>query len=169
MLSRVLIPTQILAKFWGLSRLRAWLSSSGLPAPALDSRPLLGQRMALGQRGEQAAARYLRKKKYRIIEQRLRSPLGEIDIIAVDGRTMVFVEVKTRRSSAFGRPSQSLRTTQQARLSRSASAYLKSHGLLQNASRFDVVEILWPREQRLPNIRHIPNAFPAVGQGQFYR
>ena len=125
--------------------------------------------MALGQRGEQAAARYLRKKKYRIIEQRLRSPLGEIDIIAVDGRTMVFVEVKTRRSSTFGRPSQSLRTTQQARLSRSASAYLKSHGLLQNASRFDVVEILWPREQRLPNIRHIPNAFPAVGQGHFYR
>ncbi|MEO2045071.1 MAG: YraN family protein [Pirellulales bacterium] len=167
--SRVLIPTQILAKLWGLSHLRTWLSSRWLHAPALDSPPLLGQRMALGLRGEQAAARYLRKKKYRIIEQRLRSPLGEIDIIAVDGRTMVFVEVKTRRSSTFGRPSQSLRTTQQARLSRSASAYLKSHGLLQNASRFDVVEILWPREQRLPNIRHIPNAFPAVGQGQFYR
>jgi putative endonuclease len=160
--SPALIPTQILAKLWGLSQLRAWLTSRGLPAPALDPRHTLGQR------GEQAAARYLRKKKYRIIEQRLRSPLGEIDIIAVDGRTVVFVEVKTRRSSAFGRPSQSLRTTQQARLSRSASAYLKLHGLLQNASRFDVVEILWPREQRLPNIRHIPNAFPAVGQWQFY-
>ena len=129
----------------------------------------LDPRHTLGYRGEQAAARFLRKKGFRIIQRRLRSPLGEIDIIAVDGRTVVFVEVKTRRSAALGRPAQSIHATQQARLTRGAMAFLKSHGLLQTASRFDVVEVLWPQGQRRPDIRHFPNAFQAVGHRQFYR
>jgi putative endonuclease len=95
--------------------------------------------------------------------------LGEIDIIAVDGRTVVFVEVKTRRSAALARPAQSIHATQQVRLTRSALVFLKSHGLLQTASRFDVVEVLWPQAQRRPEIHHFPNAFPAVGHRQFFR
>jgi len=95
--------------------------------------------------------------------------LAEIDIIAVDRRTVVFVEVKTRRSAALGRPAQSIHASQQARLTRGALTFLKSHGLLETASRFDVVEVLWPRGQRRPDIRHFTNAFPAVGQRQFFR
>jgi putative endonuclease len=87
----------------------------------------------------------------------------------VDDRTVVFVEVKTRRSAAQGRPAQSIHATQQARLTRGALAFLKLHGLLEVASRFDVVEVLWPQGQRRPLIHHFPNAFPAVGHRQLYR
>jgi putative endonuclease len=47
-------------------------------------------------------------------------------------------------------------------------AFLKSHGLLEYASRFDVIEVIWPEEARRPTIRHIRDAFPAAGRGQFY-
>ncbi len=124
--------------------------------------------LTLGERGERAAARHLRRKGFQIIERRLRLRVGEIDIIAVDGKTVVFVEVKTRRSEALGRPSESISDTQQARLTRATLTFLKSHGLLENTARFDVVEVLWPESARRPEIRHYPNAFPAVGQRQFF-
>lgn len=130
--------------------------------------PVKGSGVTLGERGEQAAARYLRHKRLKVIECRRRSRLGEIDIIAVDGRTVVFVEVKTRRSEAQGRPAEAVHATQQARLTRAALAYLKLHGLLEYASRFDVVEVVWPRDHPKPEIRHFPNAFPAVGHRQFH-
>ena len=149
-----------------ITRLRSWLA---LPGPGKRKISTPDPRHTLGYRGERAAARYLRKKGYRIIQRRLHSPLAEIDIIAVDHRTVVFVEVKTRRSAALGRPAQSVHATQQARLTRGAIAFLKSHGLLEVSSRFDVMEILWPLGKRHPEIRHHANAFPAVGHRQFYR
>ena len=130
------------------------------------------QPFSLGERGERAAARLLRRLGYQVVTTRRRHRYGEIDIIAVDNstddQTVVFVEVKTRRSDQLGRPAEAIDATRQARLTRAALAFLKSHGLLQYASRFDVIEVIWPASARRPTIRHIRDAFPAVGRGQFY-
>jgi putative endonuclease len=130
------------------------------------------QPLSLGERGERAAARMLRRLGYHVVTTRRRHRYGEIDIIAIDkdveGRTVVFVEVKTRRSERLGRPAEAIDAARQARLTRAALAFLKSHGLLEYASRFDVIEVIWPEEARRPTIRHIRDAFPAAGRGQFY-
>ena len=126
------------------------------------------RRPTLGEQGEMAAARYLRRQRMKVVERRRRSRLGEIDIIAVEGRTVFFVEVKTRRSEAHGRPAEAVGAIQKARLTRAALAFLKLHGLLEVASRFDVVEVIWPHAHSKPEIRHIHNAFPAVGHRQFH-
>ena len=130
------------------------------------------QPLSLGERGERAAARLLRRLGYHVVTTRRRHRYGEIDIIAVDndveGRTVVFVEVKTRRSERLGRPAEAIDAARQARLTRAALAFLKSHGLLEYASRFDVIEVIWPAEAQRPTIRHIRDAFPAAGRGQFY-
>lgn len=122
----------------------------------------------LGERGERAAGKYLRRLGYSLIATRRRHRYGEIDLIAVDGRTVVFVEVKTRRNELLGRPAEAIDVTRQARLTRAALAFLKSHGLLEYACRFDVIEVIWPQDQRRSTIRHLIDAFPAVGKRQFY-
>jgi putative endonuclease len=122
----------------------------------------------LGQRGEDAAATFLKRKGYAILARHLDSPLGELDIVAVDGRTIVFVEVKTRSSSAAGHPSEAIDERKQQRMTRAALAYLKAQRLLEYSARFDVVAITWPEDARRPSIEHYENAFAPVGFGQFY-
>jgi putative endonuclease len=122
----------------------------------------------LGERGEIVAARFLKKRGYRIATTRLRQRYGEIDIIAVDGKTIVFVEVKTRRLDLTTQPAEAVDRIRQQRMTRAALAFLKFHNLLEYASRFDIVEIIWPTEAKEPEIRHIVDAFPAVGHGQMY-
>jgi putative endonuclease len=138
-----------------LTRVR---DSLGLPLRALP----------LGERGEIAAAKYLKSLGYRIVTTRLRQRFGEIDIVAVDGQTVVFVEVKTRRLDLTTQPADAVDKVRQQRLTRAALAVLKYHGLLEYASRFDVIEVVWPFESKAPTIRHIVDAFPAVGRGQMY-
>jgi putative endonuclease len=122
----------------------------------------------LGERGEIVAARFLKKLGYRIATTRLRQRYGEIDIIALDGRTVVFVEVKTRRLDLTTQPADAVDRTRQQRLTRAALAFLKYHNLLEYPSRFDIVEIIWPVDAKQPEIRHIVDAFQAVGKGQLY-
>ena len=122
-----------------------------------------------GERGERHAARRLRRDGYRIVATRRRLRYGEIDIVAVDGRTVVFVEVKTRRSETGPRPALAVDDLRRRRMTRAATAFLKSHGLLDYPARFDIIEVLWPTGQRRPQIHHHPNAFPAEGRGQFFR
>jgi putative endonuclease len=122
----------------------------------------------LGQRGEAAAARYLKRLGYKIVSRSTHLLIGEIDIIAVDGRTVVFVEVKTRDSNAAGEPYEAVDQKKQERLTRLALVYLKRHGLLDNPARFDVISILWPKGERRPQIQHIKNAFEATGRGQMF-
>lgn len=122
----------------------------------------------LGEQGERAAARMLRRLGYKILTTRHRLPYGEIDIIAIDGQTVVFAEVKTRRTDQIGEGAVAVDHSRQNRLTRAALAFLKSHGLLEYPSRFDVVEVLWPVEAAQPTIRHLKDAFPAVGRGQLY-
>lgn len=124
---------------------------------------------SLGQRGEDAAADYLKRKRLRIIERGYDSPLGEIDIIAVDDRTVVFVEVKTRSSTDAGHPTEAIDATKQRRMTQAALAYLKSKRLLQQSARFDVVAVTWPSDAREPAIEHYKNAFEPTGSGQFFR
>lgn len=135
--------------------LRAWLQERIEP-------------LSLGERGERAAARFLRRLGWHVVATRRRHRYGEIDIIAVGGQTIVFVEVKSRRSEQFGRPAEAIDAIRQARLTRAALAFLKGHGLLEYASRFDVIEVIWPEHARRPTFRHIRNAFPAVGHRQFF-
>jgi len=137
------------------SALQSWLSQQFGPR-------------SLGERGERYAARYLRRLGYHIVGQRVDMGAGELDIVAVDGRTVVFVEVKTRTSDAAGTPTDAIDDPRQHRLTRAALAYLKSHGLLEHAARFDVVAVTWPDGVRIPNIEHIRDAFPATGRGQFF-
>ena len=123
---------------------------------------------SLGDRGEDAAAKYLKHEGYHILARGLDSPLGELDIVAVDGRTVVFVEVKTRRSDDAGRPSDAIDQRKEQRMTQAALAYLKSNRLLNYSSRFDVVAITWPDDARQPAIEHFKNAFSPVGTGQFF-
>lgn len=124
--------------------------------------------LSLGERGEREAAKFLKRLGYKIVFTRHRQRYGEVDIIAVDGQTVVFVEVKTRRDASLGRPAEAVDRQRQQRQTRAALAFLKSHGLLEYASRFDVVEIVWPTEKKRPDIRHIKNAFEAVGRRQLF-
>lgn len=125
-------------------------------------------RKPLGRRGEDAAARFLKGLGYHILARGHDSRLGEIDIIAVDGRAIVFVEVKTRTSTDAGHPADAIDDTKQRRMTQAALAYLKSHGLLQHAARFDVVAVMWPENCRRPAIEHYKNAFAPIGAGQFF-
>jgi putative endonuclease len=122
----------------------------------------------LGQRGEIAAAKFLKRLGYKIIARGAHIRRGEIDIVAVDDRTVVFVEVKTRDSSVAGEPHEAVDRTKQEKLTRLALVYLKRHRLLEYPARFDVVSVLWPKGQRRPQIEHFKNAFEPIGRGQMF-
>jgi putative endonuclease len=122
----------------------------------------------LGQRGEAAAARYLRRHGYKILARGDRFGPGELDLVALDGKTIVFVEVKTRESAAVSHPADAVDANKQRRLTRLAVTFLKRHGLLECPARFDVIAITWPAKKWFPTIEHIKNAFDAVGMWEFY-
>jgi len=115
------------------------------------------QRDPLGERGENVAARFLRNKGYKIIIRNFRCELGEIDIIARDGKTLVFVEVKTRAYDD-PQPEDQVNTEKQHQVTKAAKLYLSRYGIPQPPARFDVVGIVWPNG-RDPIIRHTPDAF----------
>ncbi len=123
---------------------------------------------SLGERGERAAVRYLRWRGHKIITRGDRSKWGELDVIAVDGRTIVFVEVKTRETDEQGHPAEAVDLAKQRRLSRLAVNYLKRHRLLEYAARFDVVAVTWPKGKWFPKIEHFKNAFEPVGVKGFF-
>ncbi len=100
------------------------------------------KRLALGKKGEEFAASFLKKEGYKIIEMNYRSPLGEIDIIAKESKTLVFVEVKTRRGISFGFPVESITKRKQAQIIKSAEYYLSEKKMRKMAARIDVVSVL---------------------------
>jgi len=122
----------------------------------------------LGNRGERAAAKFLKQKGYRILARQYRNNIGEIDLIARDGDTFVFVEVKTRRSDTAGSPTDAITYQKQQQLTRTALAYLKHKKLLLHSARFDVIAIIWPHDQAHPEIKHYENAFTTTGSGQMF-
>lgn len=98
--------------------------------------------MRISKEGEELARRFLKKKGYKIIEQNYKAPMGEIDIIAMDGKTLVFVEVKTRESLEFGQPFEAVNYIKRKKIEKVALSYLKRLKELP-PSRFDVLSICY--------------------------
>ena len=96
-------------------------------------------RQQLGTDGERAAERFLRARGYTILARNYRCPLGEVDLIALDGGTVVFVEVKTRRGA--GSPFDAVDPRKQRQIARAAEHYLNAHRLQDRDVRFDVVGV----------------------------
>jgi putative endonuclease len=115
----------------------------------------------LGARGENAAAKYLRELGYRIITRNFRVEMGEIDIIARDGPTLVFVEVKTRVDDSIASPDEQVNEHKQHQITKVAKLYMSRYGSPRPPARFDVVSIVWPTG-REPQITHKVDAFPAT-------
>ena len=122
--------------------------------------PLIGQRnQAVGALGEQTAADYLAKLGYRILERNFRSRGGEVDIVAKDRQGCIaFVEVKTRRSLAYGLPQQAVTTRKQRQISKGALSWLSRNRLHDCSARFDVIAVLLQNGAE-PQLEHIINAF----------
>jgi putative endonuclease len=115
------------------------------------------RRQRYGEAGEALAARLLRRQGYRILETNYRTPLGEIDLIARERDTIVFVEVKARRSPHFGHPKTAVTALKQRKLSMVALYYLKTTGQSSVKARFDVVAISGGTER--PEVEVVRNAF----------
>ena len=119
-------------------------------------------RKLFGQAGESAAEEYLRRKGYRILARNLRSSLGELDLVAEDGQVLVFVEVKARRTNAFGGAIHAVHHRKQEKLIQLAAQYLARHHIKNRLCRFDVV-LLQGLNAAAPQIEHIQNAFEISG------
>lgn len=113
---------------------------------------------ALGMSGEDAAIAFLKKKKFRILERRFRFHRGEIDIIAKDHGTLVFIEVKTRLRWEHGLPEESVTPAKQRQIRRLAEAYLMVNNQPEIPCRFDVLSLFYDENEEY-RIRHIPDAF----------
>ena len=118
----------------------------------------MSSRKQLGALGEKIALDFLRAQKYSILETNLRRRQGEIDIIAEDKDCLVFVEVRTRASSGFGTPEESLTTAKKEKLVSLALAYLQTHRNLPPLWRIDVVAIELDQDKNVSRIELIKNA-----------
>src|SRR5260221_10734566 len=121
-----------------------------------------------GSRSERTAARFLRKLSYRILASNLSDQLGEIDLLALDGGTIVVVEVRSSESKDCQALASTVDAEKQKRLTNATLRFLQRKKLLNVSVRFDVLAICWPPEESKPTIRHYVNAFEATGRFQMY-
>ncbi len=128
---------------------KRWLTHRGIAIPPPDG---------LGPQGELLAVRFLRRQQMKILAVRESIGNGELDIVARDHGTIVFVEVKTRRSPDMRDALAAVDSRKQAQLRRLAEIYLTRHRLHSKPARFDVVGIAWPHNAE-PQIQHVINAF----------
>ena len=117
---------------------------------------------SFGDRGERCAERHLMRQGLIIIERSFKNSIGEIDLIAVDERTIVFVEVKSRKSDSAGAPAEAVDDLKQEKITKTAISYLKRHDLLDSRCRFDVIAITWPIASKKPEVEHFKDAFAAT-------
>lgn len=113
--------------------------------------------IATGDKGEQSAANYLKRLGYKIVATNYRAKTGEIDIIAKDKDCLVFIEVKTRRSTVYGLPSEAVNYRKQQKIINTAFCFLNQRGITDSACRFDIFEVYLGRDTTECN--HIINAF----------
>jgi len=128
--------------------------------PRVLSRAVDG-RGEIGRRGEVLAAELLRAKGLTIVERNFRCRAGEIDLVALDGPTLVFVEVRSRRGDRAGTPLESVDPRKRARVTRVARHFLAARGLADQDVRFDVIGIRFDHEP--PAVEHLCAAFDATG------
>ncbi len=110
-----------------------------------------------GRLGEDIAVEYLKKNGYRILERNYIYEHGEIDVIAGQNDTLVFVEVKARRTKGFGEPEDAITPKKQEQIRKTAEGYLFEHDIDDTDCRFDVIAIQYEKNQ--PKLRHIEDAF----------
>jgi putative endonuclease len=120
---------------------------------------MLDFRKEIGFEGEQIAAKYLKRKGYKIIQKNYRCKLGEIDIIAEQNKTIIFVEVRTKHTEKLGLPQYSVNSAKMGQISKAALWYIKEKKITDQACRFDVIAITFPSKSDEPKIEHIENAF----------
>jgi putative endonuclease len=113
----------------------------------------------LGADGEKVAEEFLRRRRYTIVERNYRCRAGEVDLVALDGDTIVFIEVKTRRGEGFGTPLDAVDPRKQRQVCRAAQQFLSERRLHDRAARFDVVGVWW--EDGRPMCELVRNAFEA--------
>lgn len=118
---------------------------------------------SLGIYGEKAAIKFLEDEGYKVLAKNYRCKIGEIDIIAADGDTLSFIEVKTRSSNQYGRPCEAVNYNKQIKIVKTALHYINRNNLTQWMSRFDIVEILIETDDRINSINLIKNAFEYNG------
>ncbi|MBC7352456.1 MAG: YraN family protein, partial [Thermogutta sp.] len=117
-------------------------------------------RRTLGDTSEAAACRFLVQRGYQIVARNVRFRSGEVDIVATDGESWIFVEVRSRRSGCDPDIADTVTPAKQRRVIRAALEYLKSHGGPTRPLRFDVITVLWPKHGTdLPKITHWESAF----------
>jgi len=114
-------------------------------------------KQVLGKEGERIAEQYLKRKGYKVVERNYRCAAGEVDLIVLDRRVIVFVEVKTRTGHGFGTPLEAIQPRKQRKMMQAAQFFLSQKKLHQRDARFDVVGISWPGRE--PVIEHVENAF----------
>ena len=115
----------------------------------------------LGVRGERYAARYLRRQGMKILARNRTHGKGEIDLIALDGRFLVFVEVRTRAAESHIRIEHTIRRRKREKLRTTIVQLIRKHGRADLTPRLDVIAILWPKDAKAPaDLRHYRNAFP---------
>ena len=119
--------------------------------------PMQNKRQQFGKESESTAVRHLKKNGYKILEQNYRTKIGEIDIIAKDKQTLVFVEVKARKSHFYGNPKWAVTPKKQRKISMVALYYLKATKQNNVKARFDVVSITNADDQ--PIVEIVKNAF----------
>jgi putative endonuclease len=115
-----------------------------------------------GRLGESLALEFLMGQRYTIVEKNYRKRYGEVDIIARDGDTLVFIEVKTRRSTIFGTPFEAVDARKQRQLSRVALEYLQNRRVSETPARFDVIAVQLDGDNQPVVIDHMKNAFDFV-------
>ena len=131
---------------------------------------MTARHLELGQAGEKAAGDMLTGRGYRVVARNYRVRGGELDLVCLDGDTVVFVEVKTRGPGSLGRPDQAVTPVKRGRLVRAAAAFLSERDWWERPCRFDVVAVL-VREGKT-TATHIPDAFgvdEAFAAGHWYQ
>lgn len=113
--------------------------------------------LSLGKWGEDEAVEYLKKKGHRIVERNFKARYDEIDIIALDHNTLVFVEVKTRIGDAYGLPEESITKRKLHSLTRAAYYYQHLHPELSTALRIDAITVYFSPDERIEKINHYEN------------
>lgn len=116
------------------------------------------KRKETGAIGEKLAADFLKKRGYKIIQRNFRCREGEIDIIAQKGEYLVFVEVRTKKNTAFGTPEESVTFSKRTKLVSLANTYLQACDKEPLSWRIDVVAVELTRDNRVSRLEHIENA-----------
>jgi putative endonuclease len=118
-------------------------------------------RQKLGRLGEELAAGYLEKQGFSLVQRNWRCSLGEVDIVAREGETIVFVEVRARRGDRFGSPEESLTPSKQTRLIDLAQTYLQENQQSDVGWRIDVIAIRLGQHGDVEHLNHIRHAVSA--------